>query len=141
MAKPVATLAALEGICCLGRETAIAATFFGRRAGAKQFLSEWNGGICQNEKPALSQLPVMFEEIGWGARIRTWEWRNQNPLPYRLATPQWPEGAQSTQDRAYCNAGMAASKAACRGRTRLLGSSRLPGLKGSGIAFLTGGGA
>ena len=24
---------------------------------------------------------------GWGARIRTWEWRNQNPLPYRLATP------------------------------------------------------
>jgi len=29
-----------------------------------------------------------------------------------LATPQWPEGAQSTQDRAYCNAGMAASKAA-----------------------------
>ena len=26
--------------------------------------------------------------IGWGARIRTWEWRNQNPLPYHLATPQ-----------------------------------------------------
>ena len=26
--------------------------------------------------------------FGWGARIRTWEWRNQNPLPYRLATPQ-----------------------------------------------------
>ena len=24
----------------------------------------------------------------WGARIRTWEWRNQNPLPYHLATPQ-----------------------------------------------------
>ena len=22
----------------------------------------------------------------WGARIRTWEWRNQNPLPYDLAT-------------------------------------------------------
>jgi hypothetical protein len=30
---------------------------------------------------------------GWGARIRTWEWRNQNPLPYHLATPQQvPEG-------------------------------------------------
>src|SRR5687767_8228390 len=27
---------------------------------------------------------------GWGARIRTWEWRNQNPLPYHLATPQRP---------------------------------------------------
>src|SRR6185312_10735719 len=26
--------------------------------------------------------------LGWGARDRTWEWRDQNPLPYRLATPQ-----------------------------------------------------
>ena len=26
--------------------------------------------------------------LGWGARIRTWEWRYQKPLPYRLATPQ-----------------------------------------------------
>ncbi len=25
---------------------------------------------------------------GWGGRIRTSEWRDQNPLPYRLATPQ-----------------------------------------------------
>jgi hypothetical protein len=25
---------------------------------------------------------------GWGGRIRTSAWRNQNPLPYRLATPQ-----------------------------------------------------
>ena len=25
---------------------------------------------------------------GWGARIRTWEWRNQNPLPYHLPTRQ-----------------------------------------------------
>src|SRR5574337_1927530 len=25
---------------------------------------------------------------GWGGRIRTSVWRNQNPLPYRLATPQ-----------------------------------------------------
>ena len=24
---------------------------------------------------------------GWGGRIRTSEWRNQNPLPYHLATP------------------------------------------------------
>ena len=28
------------------------------------------------------------QKIGWGARIRTWEWRYQKPLPYRLATPQ-----------------------------------------------------
>ena len=26
--------------------------------------------------------------IGWGGRIRTSAWRNQNPLPYHLATPQ-----------------------------------------------------
>ena len=25
--------------------------------------------------------------FGWGARIRTWEWRYQKPLPYHLATP------------------------------------------------------
>src|SRR5471032_3100852 len=25
---------------------------------------------------------------GWGAWIRTRGWRNQNPLPYHLATPQ-----------------------------------------------------
>ena len=27
-------------------------------------------------------------ETGWGGRIRTSEWRDQNPLPYHLATPQ-----------------------------------------------------
>ena len=31
-----------------------------------------------------------IESVGWGARIRTWEWRNQNPLPYHLATPHRP---------------------------------------------------
>jgi hypothetical protein len=41
----------------------------------------------------LSASPVGAEDLilsgalGWGARIRTWEWRNQNPLPYHLATP------------------------------------------------------
>ena len=25
----------------------------------------------------------------WGGRIRTYESRDQNPMPYRLATPQW----------------------------------------------------
>jgi hypothetical protein len=30
---------------------------------------------------------------GWGARIRTWEWWNQNPLPYHLATPHRDDGA------------------------------------------------
>ena len=30
---------------------------------------------------------ISIKSTGWGARIRTWEWRNQNPLPYHLATP------------------------------------------------------
>src|SRR5947199_4155637 len=29
-------------------------------------------------------------KTGWGGRIRTSEWRDQNPLPYHLATPQHP---------------------------------------------------
>ena len=31
-------------------------------------------------------------DAGWGGRIRTSEWRNQNPLPYHLATPQYAVG-------------------------------------------------
>ena len=34
---------------------------------------------------------------GWGGRDRTSEWRNQNPLPYRLATPQQAPGNDRTQ--------------------------------------------
>ena len=34
----------------------------------------------------MQQLPAC--RIGWGGRIRTSEWRDQNPLPYHLATPQ-----------------------------------------------------
>src|SRR6516162_4751702 len=35
-----------------------------------------------NQKPCST--------FGWGGRIRTSVWRNQNPLPYHLATPQPP---------------------------------------------------
>ena len=38
-------------------------------------------------RPMLSDTATK-KKLGWGARIRTWEWRNQNPLPYHLATPQ-----------------------------------------------------
>src|SRR5262249_15380308 len=38
-------------------------------------------GACPDKSPRTGLA-------GWGARIRTWEWRNQNPLPYHLATPQ-----------------------------------------------------
>src|SRR3954451_1801298 len=30
---------------------------------------------------------ISFKFNGWGGRDRTSEWRNQNPLPYHLATP------------------------------------------------------
>src|SRR5262245_30581932 len=35
---------------------------------------------------------------GWGGRDRTSEWRNQNPLPYRLATPQLA-ALETTEDQ------------------------------------------
>jgi hypothetical protein len=46
--------------------------------------------------PALGGI-----KIGWGARIRTWEWRNQNPLPYRLATPQNKKRGKAAISRLY----------------------------------------
>jgi hypothetical protein len=36
----------------------------------------------QNDKNSCS---INRLNAGWGARIRTWEWRNQNPLPSCLA--------------------------------------------------------
>ena len=48
--------------------------------------------------PCLRYVPLPMSpgrtklSPGWGARIRTWEWRNQNPLPYHLATPHCAVG-------------------------------------------------
>ena len=36
----------------------------------------------------------------WGGRIRTYAWRYQKPLPYRLATPQWT--LESKKDNLLC---------------------------------------
>src|SRR5262249_14406420 len=53
-----------------------------------------NGGgtsltrFCQNLFFRVRTTIGKARIFGWGARIRTWEWRNQNPLPYHLATPQ-----------------------------------------------------
>jgi hypothetical protein len=41
------------------------------------------------DAPSGSAPPAPTFFCGWGGRTRTSEWRNQNPLPYRLATPQW----------------------------------------------------
>ncbi len=37
---------------------------------------------------ASQKKGYFLEKFGWGGRNRTFAWRNQNPLPYRLATPQ-----------------------------------------------------
>ena len=41
-----------------------------------------------------AETPRAWVEIGWGGRIRTSACRNQNPVPYRLATPQSTAGAE-----------------------------------------------
>jgi hypothetical protein len=40
---------------------------------------------CDMKKPPEGGYHI--EKAGWGGRIRTSVWRNQNPLPYHLATP------------------------------------------------------
>jgi hypothetical protein len=45
------------------------------------------------------KCPKKATLAGWGARIRTWEWWNQNPLPYHLATPQSAAGLPSPMGR------------------------------------------
>src|SRR4029078_5306116 len=50
-----------------------------------------DSGICQGIMVKSSRQhrtpgPILTD-IGWGGRNRTFAWRNQNPLPYRLATP------------------------------------------------------
>lgn len=40
------------------------------------------------ERPNTAGSTYRVGKVGWGAWIRTRGWRNQNPLPYRLATPQ-----------------------------------------------------
>ncbi len=46
--------------------------------------------------------------MSWGGRDRTYEWRRQRPLPYRLATPQLKN------KRGYYSASPIACKALCR---------------------------
>ena len=44
-------------------------------------------GDIPNELLIRTTVKHRTGAIGWGTRIRTWEWRDQNPLPYRLAIP------------------------------------------------------
>ena len=74
--------------------------FLGRPLRASKCLILLAGGAwhcC----PAICQTIELFEFLGtgWGARIRTWEWRYQKPLPYRLATPQELVGEPGLHNR------------------------------------------
>ena len=65
------------------------------------------GGMsaAKSRTPGLNSAPLRRQGRrlnlpGWGAGIRTPEWRYQKPLPYHLATPQCRERAESYAIRA-----------------------------------------
>ena len=44
-------------------------------------------GSVTTSQISASRILSAREMTGWGGRIRTSAWGNQNPLPYHLATP------------------------------------------------------
>jgi hypothetical protein len=62
----------------IARKTVSAANRVGR---ARLTRGNVGGSRQQGNDTPETRLP------GWGGRIRTSAWRNQNPLPCRLATP------------------------------------------------------
>src|SRR5262249_17436305 len=51
--------------------------------------SNWaDGPRAPRASAFVSSLDSLTKPVGWGGRIRTSVCRNQNPVPYRLATPQ-----------------------------------------------------
>jgi hypothetical protein len=62
-----------------------------RVEGTQSAWSNWHLPKCLPAKCPRGKARVRhnpLKSFGWGGRIRTSAWRNQNPLPYRLATPQ-----------------------------------------------------
>ena len=52
---------------------------------------------CQSGNSSNFILYPIFKiqtNSGWGGKTRTYEWRDQNPLPYHLATPQFLAGTK-----------------------------------------------
>ena len=70
-----------------------------RRVGRSLTCGDIEGISEKRKRPGETGL------VGWGGRIRTSEWRNQNPLPYHLATPQsglrrgWPTARRNITAR------------------------------------------
>src|SRR5271170_2694121 len=63
-------------------------TEFQRQRLTERPLSFWTCGDFVTSRRYSTEMTL----AGWGAWIRTREWRNQNPLPYHLATPQCTAG-------------------------------------------------
>src|SRR5215472_15590891 len=56
---------------------------------ARPSFAKASEGICfALERRAKSCEARSAKQDGWGGRIRTFGCRNQNPVPYHLATPQ-----------------------------------------------------
>ncbi len=75
---------------------------------------------------------------GWGARIRTWEWRYQKPLPYRLATPHRGAGVSCHAGRMQQAIGLThqSGKVACVvALAWLAGAARFASCAGSAPAL------
>src|SRR5262249_41480781 len=58
-----------------------------RRRGDPEASDECRHSARISENPPLIMVETGL--AGWGARIRTWEWRNQNPLPYPFPPPHY----------------------------------------------------
>ena len=59
-----------------------------QRGACEGWLERDAGTSLNSENCRLTVSYCFIDEFGWGGRIRTYEWRDQNPLPYHLATPQ-----------------------------------------------------
>ncbi len=68
---------------------------------ARPRIARPHNPATSRQNPACRQKSnscnINYLDTGWGGRIRTSAWRNQNPLPYRLATPQKPWPAKRGQ--------------------------------------------
>src|SRR3990167_887024 len=54
-------------------------------------IAKWlviSPALSRRERGTKSRFASSTLNTGWGGRDRTYECRNQNPVPYHLATPQ-----------------------------------------------------
>ena len=93
-AEPTEWLRALTFYASSGlKVTCIGSTEQRFSAGLKRHPISRVNMLVGYEHIMLGNSPAF--RTGWGGRVRTSEWRNQNPLPYHLATPHRDRGSMS----------------------------------------------